>query len=361
MSRIVWITVVVLLACLGCGRKKDTAAPIVEAAPAPKSPAGTPAIPAVAAAPAPASPVADPLLARLRDLLSRYLENDGQGGWRKDEKAATELEKLTTEETSQLWPLLKDQDVNVRRGAAVFLLGIFDPASSEQVAALAALLSDSDSMVRSRGLDAVRQFSAADKIATLPRLDALLDSTREDRVENRAAAARLHITTYPGRGGIPGPALSKAATTDPAPNVRSAARLALEHTGNPGDGLMMLTEGLGDTDPSVRLVVAARLRQLGPGAAFVSPRLAAALADTDSRIAEAVAEALIRIGAPAVEPLADQLSSPSVSARKLAIACLIKIGPAAKPAASRIEKCKSDSDPEVRKLAEAALARILAK
>src|SRR4051812_20273284 len=30
-----------------------------------------------------------------RDLAARFLESDGQGGWRKNEKAATELEKLS--------------------------------------------------------------------------------------------------------------------------------------------------------------------------------------------------------------------------------------------------------------------------
>src|SRR5262245_61535901 len=43
-----------------------------------------------------------------RDLAAQYLDSDAQGGWRKNEKAATELEKLSPDEVAKLWPLLKD-------------------------------------------------------------------------------------------------------------------------------------------------------------------------------------------------------------------------------------------------------------
>src|SRR5262249_42841214 len=85
---------------------------------------------------------------RLRDLAARLLDSDGQGGWRKNEKAATELEKLNAEEVAQLWPLLKDSQPEVRRGAAVFLLGLFDPNDNNQVSAFGGLLDDTDRMVR---------------------------------------------------------------------------------------------------------------------------------------------------------------------------------------------------------------------
>src|SRR5262245_58352945 len=39
-----------------------------------------------------------------RDLVARYLDSDGQGVWRKNEKAATELEQLSAEQIAQLWP-----------------------------------------------------------------------------------------------------------------------------------------------------------------------------------------------------------------------------------------------------------------
>ena len=296
-----------------------------------------------------------PANAQLRDLAAHYLDTDGQGGWHKNEKAATEMEKLSAEETEQLWPLLKDSRVEVRRGAAVFLLGQFDPVASHQVAAFAELLEDTDAMVRARAIDAVRQFSRQDQIAALARVETLLDPKREERVENRVAAARLFGAAKPDSGGTY-PLIYSAARTDPAPSVRSASLLAIAQIGDQESLVPTLVQGLNDHDPSVRLVAAARLRQLGPAEA--SPQLATALSDTDSRVAEAAAEALIRIGPKAVEPLAKQLPAGNAAARKLALACLAKMGPAAKAAQAEIEKCKQDSDPQVKQLAEVALMRI---
>src|SRR5262245_59481778 len=115
-----------------CSRKEPIAEPLHEPeiskpaqAVAPTPPASAPtALPA-------ANPAASAGDARLRELVANYLQSDGHGGWRKDEKAATELEKLSTDEVAQIWPLLKNQEASVRRGAAVFLLGQFDEANSQ--------------------------------------------------------------------------------------------------------------------------------------------------------------------------------------------------------------------------------------
>jgi HEAT repeat protein len=151
------------------------------------------------------------------------------------------------------------------------------------------------------------------------------------------------------------PTIEKAAIADPDAKVRAAAATAAAQIAEPQDVVGVLKNVLTDKDPSVRLVAAARLRQLGRDAASAAKELSAALADSDKDVAEAAAEALIRMGSPAVEPLAEQLSSSSLTARKLALACLAKLGPAAKSAAPRITKCKQDADSEVRQLAEVAL------
>jgi HEAT repeat protein len=294
---------------------------------------------------------------RLRDLAARLLEGDGQGGWRKNEKAATELEKLSPEEVAQLWPLLKDPQAEVRRGAAVFLLGVFDPNNSEQVAWFSALLFDSDSMVRARAIDAVRQFAAPDRGAVMPRLIGLLDAGREERAENRAAVARFC-------GGLKDiaidalPALQAAAAADADGKVRATALTAVAQIAAPQAALMPLMKGLQDKDAAVRKVAAARLRQLGSTAAPAAKELASTLADPNNDVAEAAAEALIRIGSTAVEPVAGQLSSKTASARKLALVCLARIGPAAKSTVPQIEKLKQDPDSQVRQLANAALKQL---
>jgi len=294
---------------------------------------------------------------RLRELAARLLESDGQGGWRKNEKAATEFEKLSGEEIAELWPLLKDPQAEVRRGAAVFLLGVFDPKDSDQVSAFAALLNDSDRMVRARALDAVRQCAETDQLAMLPRLSALLDAGREDRAENRVAIARL-CGSLKSAGADALTALQGAAGNDPDAKVRSAALAAIAQIAEPQAAVGPLTKGLADKEAAVRLVAAARLRQLGSTAAPAAKELAAVLADSSNDVAEAAAEALIRIGSVAVEPVAGQLSSKSATARKLALVCLARIGSPAKSTIGQIQKLKQDPDPQVRQLAEAALKQL---
>jgi HEAT repeat protein len=196
-----------------------------------------------------------------------------------------------------------------------------------------------------------------DQVAALPRLMALLDPRREQKSENRAAAARLSGGLRTDASAAAG-ALIAAAHGDPDANVRSAALVAVSQTAAAHEAAGAFAKALGDKEASVRLVAAARLRQLGSTAAPAAQALAAALADADARVREAAAEALILIGEPAVGPLTTQLASSNVEARKFALACLAKIGPAAKSAVPAIQKCQSDPDESVRKLAEAALKRI---
>jgi HEAT repeats len=310
----------------------------------------------IASAPAATSGPPASTAAPLRDLVGRYLVSDGQGGWRPDEKAATELEKLAPDD-SQLVPLLRDSQADVRRGAVYALLGRFNPADAEQVDALTLLLGDTDRSIRGMALTLARQMRTEDQISRLPRLIAMLDPQREPDANHRAAVTRLAGGLKEnGAAGLT--SLVQSAAGDPDASVRSACLFAIWQIAKADESVVPLTKGLSDREASVRLVAAARLRQLGSASAPAAKELTVALGDSKSEVAEAAAEALIRIGRPAVEPLAGQLSSGNVSARKLALACLAKIGPPAKSAAAQIEKCKQDPDPQVRELAAAALKRV---
>ena len=237
------------------------------------TPATGPAVSkSTAAATAPPPSAASPL----RDLAARYLDSDGQGGWRTNEQAATELEKLGPQEAAALWPLLKDPQVDVRRGAAVYLLSQFDPANSEQVAAFTALLGDSDRMVRTRALDAAKQFSKEDQIASLPRLAAMLDPARgASRKSGRRSSGCADALKKDAATALP--ELESAAAGDPDARVRAAALVAISQIAEPPQAVPLLAKGLADKEASVRLVAAARLRQLGPAAAGAANELAAAL------------------------------------------------------------------------------------
>lgn len=293
----------------------------------------------------------------LRDLAARLLKPDGRGGWLLDETAATEFEKLGSIPFQEFQPLLGDAADDVRRGAAWQLLAAFDPDDSDQVAAFLKLLSDDDPSIRGFGLSALKQLPRERQSAALPQLVVMLDPARESKPENRAGSARL-LGSLRAAAAEAHEALAKAAADDPDAKTRATALAALNQVDHPARSLANFTAALDDADGSVRLVAAAKLRDIGPPAAAAATKLAERLADDDQRVRETAAEAMIAIGKPSVEPLIGVLATQNVEAKKLALACLAKLGPAAKAALPAIEKCRSDEDRLVRQLAEAAIARI---
>jgi HEAT repeat protein len=359
------IFALVLATVVGCGPPAPppptpaptTAAPSAAAAPNTENAVAAKAEPSPAASPAtnvqPGSPAAD-----LRGLAARLVERSGDA-WRISEEAATELEKLGPEVNDSLLPLLADKQVEVRRGAAFYLLRTFNPNDADQVHAFTRLLEDEDRTIRGIGLSAVKDMHATDQASAAPQLAAMLKPAQEPTAANRAAIARL-IGGLKAEGAPAAEDLSAAATGDPDPLVRSACLAAIAAVLPAEQAAPLVAKGLSDKEATVRLVAAVRLRQLRPSAAPAVKELAAALADSDSRVRAATAEALILVGKPAVETLADRLTAESVDARKLALACLAKIGPNAKDALPAIEKCLADENADVKKLAAAAVARIKA-
>lgn len=310
------------------------------------------------AVPAPESPkAAANQPPTVRDVVGKLLEADGEGGWRVNERAATELEKLGADADKELLPLLEDAKVEVRRGAAFHLLGRFNPNDAQHVAAFTKLLRDPDRTVRGIGLSAVNQMHPNDQVAAVPQLATLLDPKSEDKPENRAAIARL-FGSLKSEAAAAANQLARVAVEDPDARVRSASLVALSQVAEPSSNLPVFTKALKDTDPAVRQVAVARLRQMGNAATGSADELAGALGDTNPRVRDAAAEVLIRLGGPAVGPLAEVTASGNLDSRKLALACLARIGPRASSAMPAIEKALMDPDPQIRMLAEAAIARI---
>lgn len=371
-----------LLAALGCGTSQPAPPPPVAAPPTTTTSDQKPPVASsnTAAATSQTAPATDhraasgqsaespasssstppaPTDKQLRELAARYLEGDGAGGWRTNEQAALALDKLGPAAAAGLVPLLADVQVEVRRGAAFYLLGSFDPNDAGQVQAFAKLLSDEDRTTRGIGLSAVRQMHEKDQTAAVPGLAAMLDPAREDKAANRESVARL-LASLKTAAAEATDALASAATTDPVPTVRGACLVALAQVVGASDAAPLVAKGLADKEASVRLIAAARLRQLGASSAPASKELAAALADDDSRVRAAAAETLVKVGRPGLTDITQQLKSQNVDARKLALYCLAKIGPPAKDAVPEVEKCLADSNSDVKKLAEAALKSIRA-
>jgi HEAT repeat protein len=328
--------------------KPQTAAP--DAAPPTARSVPDPAAQASAAEPAESD--------RLRNLAAEYLQSDGSGGWTTNERVATEFEKLGLEAAPRLVPLLADERVEVRRGAAFFLLNAqFNPTLPEQVSAFTGLLNDADPTIRRLAVEAIKGMRRDDQIAAIPQLTPLLSPAQEDKPTNRAALARM-LGLWKQDAAAAVEALAAAVKTDPDPDVRSACLAAISNIAAPEQAPLLLAAGLADADANVRTVATTRLRQLRAAAAPAAKELAAALADIDPRVAEGAAQALVAIGEPAVEPLVPQLAAKDAATRKLALAALAKIGSPAKAALPAIEACLADSDPQIKALAAAAVTAI---
>ncbi|MBC7854776.1 MAG: HEAT repeat domain-containing protein [Pirellulaceae bacterium] len=357
-----------LAALLGCGGNKPAPTP-AKAEPVAKTESGSspvaaettpdPSIaketkPKVVQGPAePPKQVADDL----RTLAARLVEKSPQGSWRINEAAALELEKLGSDAQADLVALLGDARPEARRGAAFYLLAKFNPSDAKQVAGYTGLLDDKEPFLRSLGLQAVRKMQKADQAAAVPRLSKMLATEQEPSADNRAALARV-LGSLKQDAALALEALTSGAKDDESSRVRGAFLVAISQIASPEQALPAFRQGLADPDVSVRLVAAARLRQLGIDAAPAAEDLAQALEDADASVREAAAEALVKVGPAAVEPLSQHVDSKNAPTRQLAIACLGKLGPAAKSALPLVEKHLTDEDPEVKKIAE-AVVRIL--
>lgn len=293
----------------------------------------------------------------LRTLAARLVNKSPQGAWRINEAAALELEKLGDSAQQELVGLLEDPRPDVRRGAAYYLLANFNPDSEQQVAGYTGLLDDSEPFLRSLGLQAVRKMAKSGQAAAVPRLAKMLVAKQEPSDENRAALARL-LGSFREDAAPALKALALGSKEDPSPKVRGAYLVAISQIASPAEGLSAFRQGLSDQDAAVRLVAAARLRQLGKDAIPAVEDLAQRLEDSDPRVREAAAEALAMLGSAAVEPVSKHLNAKSAHSRQLAIACLGKLGAAAKSALPLVKKHLADEDPEVKNVAE-AVVRIL--
>ena len=293
----------------------------------------------------------------LSSLAARLIEKDPQGGWRISESAALELEKRGENVNSELVALLSSSQAEVRRGAAFYLLARFDAKDIKQVEGYSGLLEDSEPFLRTLGLQAVRKMQRSDQIAAVPRLAGMLSPKQEASAENRATLARL-LGNLKQEAAPALAALSTGAAEDDSPKVRGACLVAISQIAPAEEGLPAFRAALADKDPSVRLVAAARLRLLGKKAAPAADDLGPALEDVDPSIREAAAEALVLIGKGGVESICKHLESGRPQTRQLALACLGKIGPDARPALPLVKKRLADEDPDVKRIA-AAVAKIL--
>jgi HEAT repeat protein len=276
--------------------------------------------------------------------------------WKVDDAAREELESLGPEGSQQLVLLLRDSSAEVRRGAAYFLLGRFDANNDELAAGFTQLLTDADRTNRSIALAALPRFKPAQKGAAAPQLAKLIELSADDD-QQRTTAVRLIGEI--GSDAAPRVAqLEQVAADDPSSKVRAAALMAIAQLAPPAEAVAVFQKSLADRDPAVRSMALLRLRALGRDAAPAVDDLGKLLESDDAKTRNSAAEALVRIGSKSLPTLEARLESSAPRVREAALYALGKMGQVARPALPALKKRLSDSDPQVKKLAEAVVARI---
>jgi HEAT repeat protein len=209
---------------------------------------------------------------------------------------------------------LKDQYFTVRASAALALGNIGD---AQVIPSLLPLLKDKDGEVRSAACVAIAKFrepSTFDDITNV-----LLD---DPLIEVRQSAVRaLGETKHPAAIPFLMEALRDSFWWFEREQAAADLLTAIEKMGPAV--VEPLIEALGDKEGTVRKYAALMLGKMGDPRAI--EELGMALYDLHHEVGEAAAEALIKFGAKAVEPLIESLNHPEAAIREHAVFALGKI------------------------------------
>ena len=270
---------------------------------------------------------------------------------------------------------LEHSDAEVRRGAIYGLFTHFDPADEVTLATVQKSLDDEDAVVRRVALKtmALPQFPRQTFLDSIPRIARHLDDQYEPDAETRAQVARM-LKRYSTLSAPALPQLDDALRNDPDFLVRSACLAALYDIAQTADQALTAPTYLllNDPDPRLRRRAAMQLAKYKQAAAPAIDELIQALADegvpqraaddplagTDEPVCLAAADALSRIGKPAVQPLIAATKSPDRRVRLLSIHALGTMGGEAQEALPTLQAIAQSDDTSEATAAKAALVRI---
>lgn len=370
---LLFVFVALFTVCLGCSGKPsdpppsadgddavqtdDSAAPTDDAADESETDTTADAAPVVDADGADDStePNENPLN-ELEELVSRLAREAQDGaGYRVDDEVADELESLPGDVVEKLIPLLQSNNIDVARGAAVYLLIVFDFNNAELVEGLLSLMHRNDSTLSHLGLRSVRLLPPLKVEQAGPHLAELLADEAATEI-NRSEAARLFANMGDAASEWV-PDLERAAAEAASTRVRSASLYAIGRVAEPQRATEAYIQALqNDASATVRAAAALRLSQLQRTPA-VGPAVAAALEDEDSKVVENAILSLSRMGADGAAAAAEKLSSPDSDIQLRALQALIQVGQFAGAHLKAIEPLKDSDDQRISDAAGLLLAR----
>lgn len=253
-------------------------------------------------------------------------------------KAAEAVVSIGAPAVEPLLAALTESDANVRACAAITLGEIKDPRS---VDALIATLKDADAKVR--GWAAVSLGAITDHRA----LESLMAALKDANAGVRVYAARS-LSVFKDPRAIDD---LIAAFKDPEASVRGWAARGLIDIG--ASAVEPLSAALKDADASVRMYAALALGEVADPRS-IEP-LIAALKDPDQQVQQRAGSGLVAIGAPAVPLLVTAMKGSDVQIQKRAGAVLGAIGT---PALDPLIAALRDPNEQVRQAAFLALGQI---
>jgi HEAT repeat protein len=202
--------------------------------------------------------------------------------------------------------------------------------------------------------------------AAVPELVSVLDRIRgtEQTPLQEAIIEALGQMGSAARVALPSLAKATQRTIDIDLAIKNSTELIL--TASDSQDVDALVQQLQSRDASLRMRAAKALGDLGPGARSAVPGLLAALQDPDGDTRRAVVSAL-RLIVPNAPPndafiraIAADLGNPDPNLRLLAARTLGSFGPLAAAAAADLSALRNDPDPDVRRAAAFAFARVTA-
>ena len=284
------------------------------------------------------------------------------------DQAQIDLESTEYKPVDILIAAAKAQEPAVRAGAVYGLSGRFNQYNIQMMKVLRESLGDEDAKVRSLAVSAVSEMPAKLLVPALGHLAGIVSDPGEP-AHVRAAAARLlgkisqtdvEGSTEEEQAREAFDALSKVLTSTTDRSIQLAALPGLVSLAPaPADAVLVLSKVLVESkDDTLRRRAATQLGDLGEESASAVPALITALDAKDDRVASEAADALVRIGSPAVPLLGEKAAQGEKPARLLAIKALAQLGPAANSSTVFLEQAAQDPDQEISKAAQAALRAI---
>ncbi|MSU62462.1 MAG: hypothetical protein EXS31_08705 [Pedosphaera sp.] len=245
---------------------------------------------------------------------------------------------------------LRDFDRSVRLNGAK-ALGILGAKAGAAVPALSGQLSTNDPEFRTAIIETLGRIGPA-AAETTP---ALVTTIESGPGEQRLAALRAL-----GQFGAKAVAAGNVVQTmmrDPSAETRAAAFKTASRIAREDDSVLsMLSGGLDDAEPVVRIAAAEALGQFGEKAREQAPKLFAMLKRSGDR--PAALDSLRQIKSQSIPLFMEALKNEDAAVRVFACESLTKLGPAAAEAVPALREVENDSNNTVRRQARAAIKAI---